>query len=447
MVIIDNFTRKVIDVDKQLPWERLQLDVLIKQLTESDCRDVLIRTYPSARDYKLYVLSRCVYDLARLIKHIRLYSGHYGVPEDELYDELFNLAMSVNPLLTTKFNKAGHATIQESKARELKEEEEEQEKKFEDVTKKEILSLGDRIKDRVLGQEKAIDKVVLAIQRAKAGLRDPEQPIGSFLLTGPTGSGKTLFAKVLTEELIGDRKNLVRIDCSEYQQRYETSKLIGAAPGYIGYDDGGILTNAMKKAPFSIVLFDEIEKAHDKIYNILLQIMDEGILTSSAGETVSFKDAVIIMTSNLGVFEAEKAQKEVGFEKARILNVDSRIKAMEKALKKNFKPEFLNRLDAVSHFMALSDKDICLEIVVLELEMLLRHLYTNKKMVVRYSPEVIGFIYDKGFDVEFGARPLKRAIRKYFADPLSQMLLNDEIEEGAEVWATLRKNKIIFDRK
>jgi ATP-dependent Clp protease ATP-binding subunit ClpC len=203
----------------------------------------------------------------------------------------------------------------------------------------------------------------------------------------------------------------------------------------------------MKKSPFSVVLFDEIEKAHDKVYNLLLQIMDEGLLTSSSGDVVSFRDATIIMTSNLGVAEAARAKREVGFEKARALDDSGRMEAMEVALKKNFKPEFLNRLDAVSHFMPLNDKDICKEIVILELEMLLKHLYTNKKMTVRYSPNVIDFIYEKGFNVEYGARPLRRAIRKYFGNVLAHMILTEEPEEGTKLIATYKDGKVVFSRE
>jgi ATP-dependent Clp protease ATP-binding subunit ClpC len=428
---------------KVLSWDRLGIDVTIKEFTPDECKDIIIRTYPNAKDYKLYVMSRCVYSFIKILKHIRLYSSHYGVEESVLHDELFKLVCAVNPDVSDKFKLAGHATCAPCGTPS----EEPQTKKFTDITKEEILSLGGRVKDKVLGQEKAIDKIILAIQIASAGLRDPEQPIGSFLLTGPTGVGKTLLAKVLTDELIGDKECLVRIDCSEYQQRHEVSKLTGAPHGYIGYEQGGILTNTMKKFPFSIVLFDEIEKAHEKVYNVLLQIMDEGILTSNTGETVSFKDSVILLTSNLGVAEAKKAKKEVGFEKARTLSDTDRMEAMERALSKKFRPEFLNRLDAVSHFMPLDDEGVCKEIVVLELEMLLSYLYTNKKMRVRYSPEVVDFIYKKGFDSNFGARPLKRAIRKYFANSLSHMILTKEPEEGAVIIATLGDKEIVFSKE
>jgi len=428
---------------KVLPWERLGIDVKIKELSEAECRDIMIRSYPNSKDYKLYVMSRCIYDFVRIIKHIRLYSSHYSVDEIVLYDDLFDLTMTVNPLLTTKFRQAGHATPQAQHC----EKEDVQEERFEDVPKETILSLEERVIKRVLGQDIPVHKIVLAIQRASVGLRDPEQPIGSFLLTGPTGCGKTLLAKVLAEELIGDRKYLVRIDCSEYQQRHEISKLIGAPHGYIGYEQGGILTNAMQKTPFSIVLFDEIEKAHEKVYNLLLQVMDEGMLTSNVGEIISFKDSIVLMTSNLGVEAAKKVSQTMGFGDANVLTQERRMEAMETALRQNFRPEFLNRLDAVAHFMPLDDKDVCRDIVVLELEMLLAHLYKNKGMTVKYPPEVIEFIYNKGFDIEYGARPLKRAIRKYFANSLSQFLLTETVERGATLVAIMKDNEILFDRE
>ena len=433
------------DEKKVVPWERLQQDVTIKVLTEDECNDIMIRMYPNARDYKLYVMSRCIYDFIKLIKHMRLYSSHYGVEYDILLDELFKLALAVNPYLSTKFTKSGspdHDRV--GCALGTQEEESKQKERFDDVPTDKILSLGDKVTSRVLGQDKAIEKVILAIQRASVGLRDPLQPIGSFMLTGPTGVGKTLLAKILAEELIGSTNYLVRVDCSEYQQRHETSKLIGAPHGYIGYEQGGILTNAMKEAPFSIVLFDEIEKAHEKVYNLLLQIMDEGHLTSNTGENIPFNNSIILMTSNLGVSEVDKITSEVGFEKARSADVEDRIAAMERALAKKFRPEFLNRIDAVSHFMPLNDEDICKEIVVLELDMLLQHLYTNKKLTVHYSPEVVAHIYDKGFDEEFGARPLKRAIRKYFADVLSEMLLHTVVTEGSTLVATMKSGRIVF---
>lgn len=423
---------------KVVPWERLRLDIAVKELGEDGCKEILNRSYSDAESYKLFAISKTVYDFVGLLKHIKLYSGHYNVEQHVLIDELFRIAVTVNPLLALA-KVCGEAVCGPDM-----EESSEEQKVFADVERSEILTLGDRIKNVVLGQDKAVNKVVLAIQRASAGLRDPEQPIGCFLLTGPTGVGKTYMAKILAQELVGSQTKLIRIDCSEYQARHEYAKLIGAPHGYIGFEQGGVLTNAIKKNPFSIVLFDEVEKAHEKVYNLLLQIMDEGTLTSNVGEVFSFKDAIILMTSNLGVEEAERVTRTTGFGDANILTDDKRIEALDTALKKNFKPEFLNRLDAVSYFMPLSDEEICKEIVTLELTKLLAYLKENKNMTVGYDSSVVDLIYNKGFDVEFGARPLRRAIRKYFANSLSHNILVDDLQDGTDLVAAVEDEEIIF---
>jgi ATP-dependent Clp protease ATP-binding subunit ClpC len=433
----------MIDVEdeiKVIPWERLQLDVSIKVLSEEECREILERLYSNTGDFQIFVITKTVYGFIKLLKHIKLYSGHYNVNRSELIDELFALAAGVNPLLTTAkvAGKAVSANVEEACV---------QEKVFDDVKRDEVLTLGDRIKSFVLGQDKAIDKVVLATQRASAGLRDPEQPIGCFLLTGPTGVGKTYMAKILAQELVGSDMNLIRIDCSEYQAGHEYAKLIGAPHGYIGFEHGGILTNAINKHPFSVVLFDEVEKAHEKVYNILLQIMDEGTLTSNIGKVFSFKDAIVLMSSNLGVEEVEKITETIGFGSASVVTDEKRIEALNTALKKTFKPEFLNRLDSVSYFMPLSDEEVCKKIVVLELDKLLVYLKENKDMAVDYDSDVVDLIYDKGFDVEFGARPLRRAIRKYFANPLSHRILVDDLQKGVDLVAIVKDGKITFKEK
>jgi ATP-dependent Clp protease ATP-binding subunit ClpC len=426
----------MIDV-KVIPWERLGLDVKVKELGEDDCRDILGRSYSNIKDYKIYVISKTVYGFVKLLKHMKLYSSHYGVDHDDLLEELFSIATKVNPLLTT-------AKVQGEAAHSAEEKVCEQENTFDDIEKSEILSLGDRVKSVVLGQEKAIDKVILAIQRASAGLRDPEQPIGCFLLTGPTGVGKTYLGKVLSHELTGSQSNLIRIDCSEYQQRHEAAKLIGAPHGYIGFEKGGVLTNAISEKPFSVVLFDEIEKANDTVFNLLLQIMDEGVLTANVGSKHSFSQTVLLMTSNLGVEEAEKVTKTLGFGDVNVLTDDKRIVALETALKKKFRPEFLNRLDAVSHFMPLKDEEICKKIVVLELVKILKYLEENKKMVVAYDSTVVDLIYNRGFDVEYGARPLRRAIRKHFANPLAHKILVEDLQDGIGLTATVEGDEIVF---
>lgn len=426
---------------KQIPWERLNIDVKVKELSEDECRDILgNRMYRSLDDYKFYVASRSVYNFSRLIKQLRLYAASYGVEQTELLGELYELCISVNPILTIRKKTTQGATCQAEC-----EEEEEQKQLFDDLQVEDVLTLYDRCVDVVVGQDKAVKKIVKSIERARAGLRDPDQPIGSFLLTGPTGVGKTYFAKTLAQELTGEESNLIRVDCSEYQSQHEYAKLIGAPHGYIGFEQGGVLTTAIGKSPFSVVLFDEIEKAHDKVFNLLLQMMDEGALTSNMGKRYSFKDAVILLTSNLGVAEAEKISKEMGFERGGgVVGYDQRIKAMEAAMAKTFRPEFINRLDEAAHFMPLSRED-CKKIVVLELNKLLTFLKANRNITVGYSQDVIDFIHSRGFDEVFGARPLRRAMRKYFADSLSNSILEGEVDDGSVLTAFVEDDKIKFN--
>lgn len=426
---------------KIIPWERLKIDVHVKELSEDECREIMDnRTYRNVTDYKFYVVSKVISRFSKIVQHIRLYSSSYGVKQAELLEDLYAMCVSVNPILTVPGSESkslgAHGCKQECET-------EKQENKFEDVTTEEILSLGDRVGEIVVGQDPAILKVIKAIQRASAGLRDPSQPIGSFLLTGPTGVGKTYFAKVLASELTGSEANLIRVDCSEYQARHEVSKLIGAPHGYIGFDQGGVLTNAIESRPFSVVLFDEIEKAHDTVFNLLLQVMDEGMLTANVGTKHSFAQTVILMTSNLGVEESEKAVKEMGFGAKRKLTANDNMAAMEVAIKKKFRPEFLNRLDSTAHFLALSKKD-SKHIVVLELKKLLKFLKENKNITVNYSQKVIDFLHEKGFDAEYGARPLRRCIRKDFANPLAFKVLVGEVKEGDELTASIKGGKVDF---
>jgi ATP-dependent Clp protease ATP-binding subunit ClpC len=426
---------------KIIPWERLKIDVHVKELSEDECREILeSRTYRNTTDFKFYVVSKVISRFSKIVQHIRLYSSSYGVKQSELLEDLYTMCVSVNPLLTIpgsnkEASQGGHcpATQQIEK----------QENTFEDITKEEVLNLNDRITEIVIGQDDAIEKIIFAIQRASAGLRDPQQPIGSFLLTGPTGVGKTYFAKVLARELTGSEANLIRVDCSEYQQRHEYAKLIGAPHGYIGFDKGGVLTNAIDERPFSVVLFDEIEKAHDSVFNLLLQIMDEGVLTANVGTKHSFSQTVILMTSNLGVEEQERAAKEMGFGRGGKQSAADTIASMEIAIKKKFRPEFLNRLDATSHFTCLK-KEECKHIVELELAMLLAFLKANKDITVSYGQDVIDFIHEYGFDEEFGARPLRRCIRKDFANPLAYKVLVGDVNEGDDLESSIEEGRIVF---
>jgi ATP-dependent Clp protease ATP-binding subunit ClpA len=441
---------------KTVHWEKLNIDVEIREIANTRWKQIKRQNQFSTKtDFKKFCISTAVANLKKVLEHITIYTTHYGVPDHDLYIELFDLVAEVNLGLNVddlriadkkKFKKPAKSTVVGSCAKECGETPLEQENTFEDVTREEILNLGERVTEIVVGQDKAIEKAIKAIQRASAGLRDPEQPIGSFLLTGPTGVGKTYFAKVLAKELTGSEANLIRVDCSEYQARHEVSKLIGAPHGYIGFDKGGVLTNAISERPFAVVLFDEIEKAHDTVFNLLLQIMDEGILTANVGTKHSFSQATILLTSNLGVEEAEKAKKEVGFGAKREMSVDDNIEAMEFAIRKKFRPEFLNRLDAVSHFMPLGKED-SKHIVKLELEKLLRFLVANKSIKVTYTQEVVDYLHEKGFDAEYGARPLRRCIRKDFANPLAYQVLVGTVEEGDTLRATMGDDgRVNFER-
>jgi hypothetical protein len=317
---------------------------------------------------------------------------------------------------------------------------------FNDVRVKDIISLGEKIKTRVFGQDKAIDAVVSAIKRAKAGLREPGQPIVTSIFTGPTGTGKTLTTKIIAESLIRDKNALLRLDCSEYGLEHEVAKLIGSPNGYIGYEDGGILTNKMIAYPFCVVLFDEIEKAHPKFYDILLQIFDEGRLTDNHGRTVSFEQAIIIMTSNLGSGEISKIKgNSLGFVHHRHTSEDREKKidsAVNIRLKKHFKPEFLNRIDEVVVFKSL-EKTECEQIVKHELGKLRKRLLKNNKRVL-FESSVVSFLVEKGFSPEYGARPLLRTIKSQVSDILAEKILSGELDNSEKVMVSMEEDGLKF---
>lgn len=293
-----------------------------------------------------------------------------------------------------------------------------------------LLHMYDEVRNHIIGQDEAVMKVVKAIQRNRAGLKDPNRPIGSFILLGPTGVGKTQLAKVLAEYLFDSVESLVRIDMSEYMEKFAVSRLIGAPPGYVGYEEGGQLTEKVRRKPYSVVLFDEIEKAHPDVFNILLQILDEGTITDSLGRKVDFKNTIILMTSNIGTKQLKDFGKGVGFEtKARKeQSVDYERSVIENALKKTFAPEFLNRIDEIIIFNSLT-RDHIHSIIDIELKELFRRI---EKM--GYAPKITDeakdFIADVGFDEKFGARPLKRAIQRYLEDPLAEEIIKSVLAQG-----------------
>ena len=293
------------------------------------------------------------------------------------------------------------------------------------------------IKGKIIGQDEAVSKVVKAIQRNRVGLKDPDKPIGSFIFLGQTGVGKTQLAKVLATELFDSSDALVRIDMSEYMEKFAISRLIGAPPGYVGYEEGGQLTEKIRRKPYAVVLLDEIEKAHPDVFNMLLQILDDGYITDSLGRKINFRHTVLIMTSNIGSRQLKDFGQGVGFgTAAKKSQVDSNTKSIiENALKKTFAPEFLNRVDDVIIFNPLEREDIH-AIIDIELEKLLSRI-SDLGYKLTLSEKAKDYIADKGFDKDYGARPLKRAIQKYIEDTLAQEIVNSKLSENDEIFMDL----------
>ena len=293
-----------------------------------------------------------------------------------------------------------------------------------------LLRLEEVLQERIIGQKEAVTIVAKAVRRARVGLKDPNRPIGSFIFCGPTGVGKTELSNTLAEVMFGDRKNLIRIDMSEYMEKHSVSRLIGAPPGYIGYEEGGQLTEAVRRNPYAVILLDEIEKAHLDVFNILLQIMEDGKLTDSKGRTVNFKNTIIIMTSNIGAHDIKK-QNSVGFISSKNFE-DNEFESMKKNIldevKKQFKPEFLNRVDEVIVFHKLNDNDI-FKIVNLMLNNTMDKL-KERKITINLNDESKKFLVNKGIDINYGARPLRRIIAKELEDKLSEEMLKGYIKGG-----------------
>ena len=292
--------------------------------------------------------------------------------------------------------------------------------------KQKYLQLEDKLHERVIGQNVAVQAVADAIRRNRAGLSDPNKPLGTFLFIGPTGVGKTELAKTLADFLFNDEKSLTRIDMSEYMDKFSVTRLIGAPPGYVGYDEGGQLTEAVRRRPYSVVLFDEVEKAHPDVFNVFLQLLDDGRLTDGQGRVVDFKNTIIIMTSNLGsdlILEATDEKEEE--------SVKSGIEAL---LKKTFKPEFLNRIDEIVMFNRLG-KEHVKGIVKLQLDRMAKRL-ADKRITMVFDDSAVDFICDVGYDPAFGARPVKRAVQTYVENPLAKEILLGKFPEHSTIRVT-----------
>lgn len=329
--------------------------------------------------------------------------------------------------------------------------------KMNEEESKKLMELESRIHDRVVGQDEAIVAVSKAVRRARAGLKDPKRPIGSFLFLGPTGVGKTELAKALAADLFGSEKDLIRIDMSEYMEKYSVSRLVGSAPGYVGYEEGGQLTEAVRRNPYSVILFDEVEKAHPDVFNILLQVLDDGRLTDNQGRTVDFRNTVIILTSNLGAkflrFEKDEAAMDFLASKAKDGSKEDQIKGGFEEAKKNimdevkrfFRPEFLNRIDEMVVFHPLTQADLY-QIVDILLRDVTKRL-GDRDITLTIHDEAKKILVENGTDVANGARPLKRSIQHMVEDPLSELLLTGEVKDGAHVEGIVKDGKISYEIK
>ena len=304
-----------------------------------------------------------------------------------------------------------------------------------------LLNMATEIRGSVIGQDEAIGKVVKAIQRNRAGLKDPNKPIGTFIFLGPTGVGKTQLAKVLAKYLFDSVDNLIRVDMSEYMEKFSVSRLVGAPPGYVGYEEGGQLTEKVRRKPYSVVLLDEIEKAHPDIFHILLQVLDEGQLTDSLGRRVDFRNTIVIMTSNIGSRQLKDFGQGVGFNTATRQEAANQLtkSVIEKALKRAFAPEFLNRIDDLVLFNTLTKADIY-QIIDIELKGLYDRIIALGYKITLTS-EAKDYIIEKGYDIQFGARPLKRAIQKYLEDPMAEVIIRSDVREGDTLMVGLDEKK------
>jgi ATP-dependent protease Clp ATPase subunit len=437
-------------------WKKVGIGLNIRQYeAEEDTASALLGGTPfeSARGYHLLVVHLCIEDFSDIFHLLDTMGVTKKTPPATLVEELYEIVIQYNPFLklenvdlkkirsdfkekqrsnqrnNRRMSAAGnddrHAVLGKNK-------------KFSDIPKETLLNLESKLKEHIVGQDEAIAMVTDAIQRASVGLKRDHEPLGCFLLTGNTGVGKTETAKALAEVLDA---HLVRVDCQEYQQPHEVAKLTGSPPGYVGYDEGGHLTKEVMKNPFSVVLFDEIEKAHNNFHERVLQILDDGVLTESkGGKKVSFKQCFIIMTSNIGVKEVESVGKTMGFGGEHEVDEVKTTKARAAALKKKFKPEFLNRVDDIVHFRLLERGDY-MHILDILLKEVNDQISKSQGIALTFNVGAKNFLLDNGIDKKFGARPMRRAIKKYLNTQLAKAILSEDLDEGSKVTVSLTKDK------
>jgi ATP-dependent Clp protease ATP-binding subunit ClpC len=442
---------------KSVWWDRINQYITVRQYSNGNAEYILKnKSFYSKNSFYTYIVSQVVEDfedLFALVDNLGIAATH-GAPK--LMSELYELCKQVNPSLTFE-------NAQELQDGELEDKPEndgvkqaypgaqtvhkKSKLRFKDVEKEDLLNLADSMKLFLVGQDEAIKRLSDSIQRASIGLKDPDRPIGSFLFAGRTGVGKTLATKILANNLIKRKDNLVTVDCSEYSADHEYSKLIGAPSGYVGHEQGGFLTNAIAKHPFSVIVFDEVEKASHKVHELMLQILEEGRLTDGRGKTVSFKETIVIMTSNVGVNEIEAIGKAIGFGDASVLTDVKKDAALGEALKKIFKPEFLNRIDEIVNFRMLTKKDY-IRIIDIELFKLVNNLKNNNtdysSLELIFDDKLKKLIYKKGIKEEYGARPLKRCIERLISTPLAQKILEEGIDPESRVSTTVVRARVKF---
>ncbi len=418
--------------------------VRIRIFEKKEVEELLrMREAPTRRAYQQLVITACVVDYNEVRKTET--SEDQIADSERLEDHFFALSVEVNPRLA--LDQVTIPMDTEEKGADLHllsaEPAGEETSPFENLAKI-ARNLESEIKKRVIGQEEAISSVAKSIQKAVIGLRDPARPIGTFLFVGQTGVGKTELAKALTTCLFEDTSKLVRIDCSEYSLPHEYAKLIGAPPGYIGFGEGGYLTDKTRNNEPCVVLFDEVEKAHSKVHNLLLQILDEGWLTDSKGDQISFKDALIILTSNVGVDKLQRYRNHMGFDTAIRKPPSSEVtrEATLASLKEEFRPEFINRLDEVVVFNSLTRAD-CHKITGNLLEGITdRAKHSGLNLV--FTRRARDFLVKEGFSHEYGARELKRTLRELVEDPLTDRVLNGSTGQGSRVCVDVKRRQIVF---
>jgi ATP-dependent Clp protease ATP-binding subunit ClpC len=307
-----------------------------------------------------------------------------------------------------------------------------------------LLKMEEQMKKSIVGQDLAITAIARAVRRSRAGIKNPRRPIGSFIFLGPTGVGKTLLARILAEFIFGDENALIQIDMSEYMDKFNVSRLIGAPPGYVGYEEGGQLTEKVRRRPYSVILLDEIEKAHPDVFNLLLQVFEDGRLTDSLGRVIDFRNTIILMTSNVGA-EAVRNAGTLGFVAQK---EDSSYNALRERLlnevKKAFKPEFLNRIDDIIVFRSLDRTDLQ-SIIALEVKHVVDRL-KNRGIEITLTPEAMEFLLDKGYDPVYGARPLKRTIQRHIEDTLSEEIIAGKFKEGSVLKVVKKEDALVFEQ-